>query len=268
MYRKRLRFSLLSSYVVLFSLMLVTSLARAQATNASLNGTYTFELGSPNQYFVQSNMFNQQVGFCNGSQIPFGYSCFMNFGQAVIAGTFIADGAGNITTGSTYTFTADPNQYQCASKNSPAPVCPYKAPWGVAWNSTTAYVVGDVVDYQESNGKVLTFQAVKKNTNVAPVSGTASVCTTSTAKNPPSCYWDQLLASATGNGSGAGTLTGTYSVQSNGSGVITVTPSGNPTVGFAIIVRGTSSLGQEVPMIAMPQLGNEFRGGGSAVRIK
>jgi hypothetical protein len=116
--------------------------------------------------------------------------------------------------------------------------------------------------------KGLPFQAVESNTSVAPVKATASVCTAATAKNPPSCYWNRLIASATGNHSGGGTLTGTYSVQSNGSGAVTATPSGNPTVAFAIIVRGTSSLGQEVPMVAMPQLGNEFRGSGSAVRVK
>ena len=268
MYTNRPRFPLLTSCFVMFTLVVVTSLATAQATNASLKGTYTFAIGSPSHYFNQGNMFGQQVGFCN-FPIPFGYGCFgPNLGQDLITGTLVADGAGNIITGSNFTFTADPNRYQCSPINNPTAPCPYLVPSGNTWNNTTAYVVGAVVDFQESNGKVLTFQAVKKNTNVAPVSGTASVCTASTAKNPPSCYWDQLFTSATNKANAAGTLTGTYTVQSNGSGVLTVTPSGNPTVAFAIIVRGTSSLGQEVPIIPIPQLGNESRGSGSAVRIK
>lgn len=257
-----------SGWVVMFIFLSIAPLATAQATNASLKGTYTFAVGAPHDYGLQFNMFGQQVGFCNGNAIPFGYSCFTNLAQQVITGTLIADGLGNVSSGSNFTLTADPNEFQCASIHNPVPVCPYLVPSGNAWNSTTAYIVGDVVDYQESNGRVLTFQATKKNTNVAPVSGTAGVCTAGTAKNPPSCYWDQLIASATGSGSGSGTLTGTYSVQSNGSGVISVSPSGNSPVAFAIIVRGTSSLGQEVPMIAMPQLSNELRGSGAAVRVK
>src|ERR1700737_510807 len=119
MYTNRLRFPLLTSCYVAFTLVLVTSPATAQATNASLNGTYTFEVGSPDNYTVQANMFGQQVGFCNGSPIPFGYFCFSNLAQEVISGTLIADGAGNIISGSNFTFTADPNRYQCSPKNNP-----------------------------------------------------------------------------------------------------------------------------------------------------
>lgn len=253
--------------VVVFALSLITPLATAQATNASLKGTYTFTFGAPHLFGLQFNMFGRQVGFCNGNPIPFGYSCSTSFVQQVITGTIVADGLGNISSGN-FTLTVDPNESQCSPNHNPVPVCPYLVPSGNAWNSSTAYVVGDIVDYQESNGKVLTFQAVKNNTNVAPVTGTSSVCTLATAKNPPLCTWDQLIASAAGNQSGAGTLSGTYSVQSNGAGVINATPSIGSPVAFAIIARGTSSLGQVVPMVAMPQLGNEFRGSGSAVRVK
>jgi hypothetical protein len=241
--------------------------ATAQATNASLKGTYTFAFGAPHIYGIQVNMFGRQVGFCTGSPVPFGYSCPTNLGQQVITGTIVADGLGNVSSGN-FTLTTDPNEHQCSANNNPVTVCPYLVPSGNAWSSTTAYVVGGIVDYQESNGKVLTFQAVKNNTNVAPVTGTSAVCTAATAKNPPACTWDQLIASATGNQGGSGTLTGTYSVQSNGAGVMNVTPSTGSPVAFAIIARGTSSLGQEVPMIAMPQLANEFRGSGAAVRVK
>jgi hypothetical protein len=242
--------------------------ATAQATNASLKGTYTFVFGAFHNYAIQLNMFGRQVGFCNGSPVPFGYSCFANLAQQVITGTFIADGLGNLSSGSNFTLTADPNENQCSSNHNPVAVCPYAVPSGNAWNSTTAYVVGDTVDFQESNGKVLTFQAVKNNTNLAPVTGTSAVCTAATAKNPPTCTWDQLIASAAGIQSGSGTLTGTYSVQSNGAGVVNVSPSGSSPVAFAIVARATSSLGQVVPMVAMPQLGNDFRGSGSAVRVK
>jgi hypothetical protein len=258
--------------VIALALLLWAPPANAQATNASLKGTYTFTFGAPHLYGIQLNMFGRQVGFCNGSATPFGYSCFTNLAQQVITGTLAADGLGNISSGSSFSVTVDPNESECSPNRNPVTVCPYVVPSGNAWSSTTAYVVGDVVDYQESNGKVLTFQAVKNNTNVAPVTATTAVCTAVTAvKNPPTCTWDQLFASATGNQSFAGTLTGTYSIQSNGAGVMNVTAvtsGGNIPVAFAIVARGTSSLGQVVPMVAVPQLGNDFRGSGSAVRIK
>ena len=257
-----------SLFVAAVTLLSLVPSATAQATNASLKGMYTFVFGAPHDYGIQLNMFGRQVGFCNGSPIPFGYSCFANLVQQVITGSFIADGLGNLSSGSNFTLTVDPNENQCSSNHNPVAVCPYSVPSGNGWNSTTAYVVGGIVDFQESNGKVLTFQAVKNNTNVAPVTGTSAVCTAGTAKNPPTCTWDQLIASATGNQSGSGTLAGTYSVQSNGAGVVNVNPSGSSPAAFAIVARGTSSLGQLVPMVAMPQLGNEFRGSGSAVRVK
>jgi hypothetical protein len=268
MAKTRFRSRLFTSGFLVFGVVLIAASATAQATNASLKGTYTFVFGAPHDYGIQLNMFGRQVGFCNGNQIPFGYSCLVVLAQQVISGTLISDGLGNVSSGSNYTLTVDPNESQCSPNHNPAVICPYMVPSGNAWNSTTAYLVGGIVDYQESNGKVLTFQAVKNNTNVAPVTGTSAVCTAGTVKIPPACTWDQLIASATGTQSGSGTVTGTYTVQSNGAGVMNVTPSGGSPVAFAIIARGTSSLGQVVPMVAMPQLGNEFRGSGSAVRVK
>ena len=257
----------LTFYSIFAALAMITGSAAAQATNASFTGTYTFVFGSPDNYSIQYNMFGQQVGFCYGSngpqQFPYGYSCNSSLGQSVITGTLVADGNGNIGLGSGYNFTADPNRYQCSPNNNPAPNCPYQVPAGVPWNSSTAYLAGDEVDY---SGR--TYQAVKKNTNVPPT-GTA-VCTRATGKNPPGCTWDQLYQSANGQGNSNGSLSGTYSVQSDGSGTMQVTPSGNNNqpVTFAILVPATSAVGQEVPMAASPQLGNEFRGSGAAERPK
>ncbi len=95
-------------------------------------------------------MFGQQVGFCpSGSyKLPFGYSCFFNATASdLTTGTVVADGKGNIITGSNFTNTFDPQEYQCAKKSKPVTVCPYKVPSGKVWSGTTAYVVGALVDY-------------------------------------------------------------------------------------------------------------------------
>jgi hypothetical protein len=248
----------------------------AQANNGSLTGTYTLVFGSPDELYIQTNMFGQEVGFCpnpNGEQLPYGYSCQNEtLDQAVLTGTLVADGNGNIISGSSYTLAPDPNSYECSSKHNPTPDCPYQVPSGNTWSSSTSYVVGDAVDYT-SNGKTLTYQAVKKNTNVPP-SGTA-VCTKKTGKNPPGCDWDQLYQSANSESSFSGSMSGTYSIQSNGSGTMQLTlvgPNGDLTPALAIVVPAASSVGQEVPLVSSPQLNQSgfsvFRGSGSAVRIK
>src|SRR5260370_13890178 len=125
-------------------LVLAAMTTSSAAQDNTFTGTYTFVFGSPNQIQIQTNMFGQEVGFCpNGpSQLPFGYSCpVVQLGQEVITGTLIADGAGNITTGSSYVFTADPSEFQCSSKYNATPDCPYKVPSGIAWSSTVSYVV-------------------------------------------------------------------------------------------------------------------------------
>ena len=254
----------LSGCFVPLLLALASTLSAAQ--DNTFSGTYTFLFGSVSGFTVQQNMFGQQVGFCNGSQLPFGYSCNQQLGQDLITGTLVADGKGKIAVGSTFVFTRDPNAYQCSSRYNATPDCPYKVPSGIAWSSSANYVVGDEVDFTVS-GKLLTFQAVKKNTNVPP---NTSTCTSSV--QPPNCAWDQLYASATGKGSSSGTLTGTYTVQSNGSGVLTVTPSsGNngKSVSFAMVVpTAPLAVGQVVPIVGLSTLGNESGASGAAVRVK
>jgi hypothetical protein len=258
-------------FVLLVLALLNASLspsAAAQATNASFSGTYTMVFGGVNFLAIQYNMFHQEVGFCpNGTgQLPFGYSCDnnSNLGQGILTGTLVADGNGNITSASTFALSPDPFSYQCSSKYNATPDCPYKVPFGVAWNSTTAYVVGDEVDFTE-NSTVLTFQAVKNNTGISP---NTSTCTATI--QPPNCTWDQLYVSATGKGVQKGTLPGIYSVQSNGAAVMTTTPStGTNKSSFAMVVPSAPlAVGQEIPIVGMPTITNEFRGSGALVRVK
>ena len=243
------------------------------AQNNTLSGTYTFAVGSPDDFTIQTNMFGQEVGFCpNGpsaAQLPFGYSCTQTaFGQDVLTGTAIADGNGNIISGSTFVFTRDVNAVKCSAKFNATPNCPYKVPAGAAWSSSVSYVVGNEVDFTV-NGALLTFQAVKNNTNVPPNTSTCA----SNVTVPPNCTWDQLHVSATNTSGIPGTMTGTYSVQANASAVanLTLVPKtgNNLSIAFAMVVPTTPlAIGQIVPMAAMPVLGNEFRGSGAAVRVK
>ena len=262
---KRIMLTLLRLLISVGALALASTLSAAQ--DNTFSGTYTLLFGSEDGFTIQQNMFGQEVGFCTGSgQLPFGYSCTQGQqSQDIITGTLVADGKGKIITGSSYVLTADPNAYQCSSKYNATPDCPYKVPSGIAWSSSVSYVVGDEVDFTV-NGKVLTFQAVKVNTNVPP---NTSTCTATV--QPPNCAWDQLYVSATGKGSNRGTLTGTYTVQSNASAVLSVIPSGNggKSVSFAMIVpTAPLAVGQVVSIVGMPTLGNEVRLSGAAVRIK
>ena len=251
---------------LLLALASVTTSAAAQ--NNTFSGTYTFVFGVPSNISIQQNMFGQEVGFCNNvsSQFPFGYSCNQTLGQDVVTGTLIADGSGKIIAGSNLVLTVDPSSSQCSSRFSAVPHCPYKVPSGTAWSSTVTYVVGDEVDFTVG-GKLLTFQAVKNNTNVPPSGNT---CTSMV--QPPNCTWDQLYVSASSKSGFTGTLTGTYAVQSNGSAVSQlafVGPTGTLKASLAMIVpTAPLAIGQEVPLVGLPTLTNEFRGAGSAVRAK
>lgn len=250
-------------------LILVLISAHSAAQDNTFSGTYTFVIGSAHEYNVQTNMLGQQVGFCDNitaaTQLPFGYSCQSVLGQDVFTGTLIANGTGSIITGSKYALTYDINRQKCSSKFNAAPDCPYKVPSEIAWSSSVKYVVGDEVDFTVS-GKLLTFQAVQNNTNVPP---STSTCTSVTA---PNCDWDRLYVSATGKANSSGTMSGTYSVQSNGSAVSSLTAvasTGNVSLGLAMVVpTAPLAVGQVVLMAALPALGNEFRGSGAAVRIK
>lgn len=252
----------LAAAILLFSFAAASSL-HAQVTNASLSGTYTFQIGGPAGYTVQYNMFNQQVGFCptRSYKLPFGYYCyFVPTATDTTTGSIVADGKGNINSGS-FTSTHDPQEYQCAKNARPVAGCPYKVPSGKVWNSTTAYLVGAVVDYTV-NSTVLTFQAVKNNTNIAPP---ASSCTATVA--PPNCAWDQVYQSA---GSGVsptktGTFTGTYTTQSNGSGVMQLSTGAS----FSLVVQPAPlAVGQVVALQGISAINNENDSTGMAIRIK
>ncbi len=157
----------------------VSTVASAATNNASFKGTYTFAIGSTNQYAVEYNTTGGAVGFCTGQKIPTGYNCVMQIGQDVITGTVVADGLGHVTSGS-YTMRSDPN-------------------------------------------------------------------------GP--------------NKSNSGTLKGSYTVQSNGSGVLTLLPSSNAgkSAAFAMTL-GANAAGQIVNLVAMPAVGNGNRGVGTAIR--
>jgi hypothetical protein len=258
----------LAAAILFFSFAAASGL-HAQVTNASLSGTYTFQIGSADGYNVQFNMFGQQVGFCPSAtyKLPFGYYCYFNpTATDLTTGTVVADGNGNIVSGSSFTNTYDPQEYQCAKKSNPVSVCPYKVPSGKVWSSTTAYVVGALVDYTV-NSTVLTFQAVMNNTSVSP---TSSTCT-ATVK-PPNCTWDQVYKSAASGVSPTktDTMTGTYTTQSNGSGVMKVTATGaTSTSSFSILVQPAPlAVGQVVALQGMSLINNENSATGTAVRVK
>ncbi len=255
----------LAAAILLFSFAAASSL-HAQVTNASLSGTYTFQIGGPASYTVQSNMFNQQVGFCPSTinkppfKLPFGYYCyFVTTASDMTTGTLVADGKGNITKGS-FTSTRDPQEYQCATNARAVGDCPYTVPFGRVWDKTIAYVVGEVVDYTV-NSHVLTYQAVENNTNIAPNSSTC----TATVK-PPNCNWDQVYQSADGvSPTKTGTFTGTYTTQSNGSGVVTFSTGAS----FAFVVQPAPlAVGQVVALQGISAINNENDSTGMAVRVK
>jgi hypothetical protein len=242
----------------------------ATANLASFTGTYTFQMAQLKDYSVESNMKGQQVGFCNGNG-PVGYNCWDYYTFDLLVGTLVSDGAGHITSG-TFSSTRDPNSYQCSPKQNPTSPCPVIVPSGKAYSATTAYNVGAVVDYT-SNGTTRTFQAVQKSTGKTPNwNNTTTVGNICTYNNLSTCFWTQIPASLTASDSDStGTITGTYTIQSNGSGVLTLTPSNCNDCGqakFAINMSPASQVGQTVGLVGMSQLGNHNRDVGTAVRIK
>jgi hypothetical protein len=256
-----------NGWLVIFMLLLVSTASVAQVTNASFTGTYTVVFQSPIEYFVQFNMFGQQVGFCTGAtgQLPAGYFCSgRQQGQNVVTGTLISNGAGSIITGSSLVFTTDPNAYQCSAAFAATPNCPYLVPAGVIWGSAVSYAVGNEVDVQVTSTSKLTYQAVKNSVNVYPPT---HLCTNSI--QPPNCSWVQLFQSATGkNKSSTSATTGTYALQSNGSGVMKLTIAKQGTPSLAMVVPSTPvGVGQEVPLVGVPVLANETRGSGVLVRV-
>jgi hypothetical protein len=259
----RIRGSRLLAAAILFFSIAAASSLHAQVTNASFSGTYTFQIGGQGNYTVQDNMFGEQVGFCPSTsyKLPFGYYCyFLSTASDMTTGTLVADGNGNITSGA-FTSTHDPQEYQCAKSSKPVGVCPYKVPSGKVWSSATAYAVGAVVDYTVSS-TVLTFQAVKSNTDVAPSSSTC----TATVK-PPNCDWDQVYQSAASGviGTKTGTFTGTYTTQSNGSGVVTFSTGAS----FALVVQPAPlAVGQVVALQGISAINNENSSAGIAIRVK
>lgn len=243
------------------------------ANLASFSGTYTFEMAQLKGYSPMYSMNGQQVGFCNNGMMPIGYNCYDSYTFDLLAGTLVSDGAGHITSGS-YSQTRDPNSYKCGPKNSPTTPCPVVVPSGNAYSSTTTYNPGATVDYTV-NGTKRTFQAVRKNVGKAPnwVTSTtqANICNNN-PNNLSTCFWTQVSNSLTAADSdSSGTLVGTYTMQANGSGVLTLTPSncnGCGSAQFGIVLSPVSQVGQTVGLVGMSQLGNSNRDVGTAIRIK
>ena len=165
------------AFLTILALTLVSTLSVAATDNSSFKGTYTFEIASTSEYYLEYNSSGGQVGFCTGQQIPQGYSCVAQLGQDVITGSINADGAGHVT--GNFSMRSDPNG-------------PDK--------------------------------------------------------------------------SGSGTLTGTCSVQSNGSGVLTVVPSDSGKSIAMAMILGPNAAGQIVNLVVMPAAGNGNRGVGAAIR--
>lgn len=248
-------------------------MATATATLGSFSGTYTFHLGQLRGYTLEYNLTGQQVGFCNGS-VPAGYFCQENYTFDLLEGRIVADGAGHITSGS-FAITPDPNSYECSPNNHPTIPCPVVVPAGDPYSMTAAYNVGAAVDFT-AGAVTRTFQAVRKNTGKPPnwttTAGAANICT---YNNLNTCYWTQIPVSQTAkNNNISGTLVGSYTIQANASGVMTVTPScgtcGAGSVEFSIILPPVSQIGQTVSLIGISQLGRNQKNQsvGSAVRIQ
>lgn len=263
-----------------FVLCLVAILAavpslRAQATLASLDGTYTFVLSDLKSYSPMYNFNGQQVGFCDNNNVPVGYNCGYSLSFDIITGTFVANGAGKITSGN-YSQTADPNSYECSPKENPTSVCPVKVPSGDRWLSSESYKIGAVVDYTVNN-TTRTFQAVRANTGKAPnwtvSADNAYICNYST-NNFNTCYWTQIPGSLTGSNSSSegGNYTGTYTINANGFGTVKWVQNGctgsDCSIQFAIVVSPTSSVGQTVHISGESALGNHNRSVGGATRVK
>ena len=244
--------------------------AFAQDTLVSFKGTYTFQMVTLSNYFVEWNMNGQQVGFCNNAAVV-GYTCVNYYTFDLLTGSLVADGAGHITSG-TYSKTRDPNSYECNTQNNLLAPCPVVVPSGNVYSATKAYSVGALVDYTVGN-VTKTYQAIRANTGKAPnwVAATAGtfICSYS---NLNSCLWTQIPSSLTNGVAGnSGTVTGTYTVQANGLGVVTLTPTnctGCKNVQFAFLLSPTNQIGQTFNMSGLSVLGNDNSATGSGVRVK
>lgn len=267
------RFSLCAVAAILAAVPSV----RGQATQASLDGTYTFLFSSLSDYSPEYNMNGQQVGFCDGIT-PIGYNCGYTVTFGVITGTLVADGRGRITSGA-FTQTNDPNSYECDPGNNPTTPCPVKVPANNSYSSSEMYNIGAVVDYTvtSNTGHVTrTFQAAKANKgkppNWAVGADAGNICNNS---NFNTCSWVQIPASLT-NSEGAGqsaNIVGTYTVNPNGSGTLYLKLANcttSCTIGqFAMVVPpGNSTVGQTVHVSGESQLGNHNKCVGGATRVK
>ena len=233
--------------------------------------------GELSPYEIQVNSGGRQVGFCvNPGQLPYRYSCVTVDGQDLYTGKIIANGAGALTTGTsgtTVTETPDVNEYTCSPKFSAFSTCPYAVPSGNVWTSSTSYAVGAVVDY---NGQ--TFQAAVANSDKAPVLITngsnpqvGNACASNTYLNAgkqPVCTWVQLYHSASGNNN-TGTITlsaGTYKIQSNGIGVLSITNVGDThSTNFMLAVPPLAA-GQQIQVFGQPTITNQITGTGVLIK--
>lgn len=243
------------------------------ASLSSLTGTYNFQLASLKEYSSEFNMNGQQVGFCDSGYLAVGYNCGDTYTFDMISGTIVADGAGHITSG-TYLQTPDPNTYECDPNSNPTTPCPVVVPSGNAWSSTTAYSIGATVDYTVS-GVTRTFQAVRKSTGKAPnwttSAGQGNICSYN-PNNTNTCIWTQIPGSLKGTDkSSTGTFTGTYTVNANGTGMITLQAAnctGKCSIQFSLLVPAVIPVGQSVNMVGISILGDHNRTVGSALRVK
>lgn len=247
----------------------VSPIVNSTGNPAWFTGSYTFQMVSLKDYSVETNQNGQQVGFCNGAVV--GYYCWNAETFSLLQGTLVSDGAGHILSG-TYTETRDPNSYECDPENQPTAPCPVVVPAGNPYVATKAYGVGATIDYTV-NGVTETFQAVRSSTGKTPdwtqSSTVGNICN---YQNLSTCYWTQIPASLTNTNSGnTGTLTGTYSIQANGAGVMTLTPSncGNcGSVQIAFTVAPAGGIGQLISLAGISQLSNSNPQIGTAVRVK
>jgi hypothetical protein len=238
---------------------------------ASFKGTYTFQISSLDQYSPEYNMYGQQVGFCNSGNNPINYGCGSDITFDLIAGTVVADGAGHISSGS-YTQTPDPNSYKCDTSSAVTSPCPVIVPSGHDFSDSVSYKIGNTVDYKIGS-TTRTYQAVKANTARPPNWGITNNQYICNGNNSSTCFWTQVGQSLTNSEDkpSSGSLVGSYTVDSNGSGVLTLTPSGCSDCGsiqFAIVVSPTSQVGQTVALSGLGQVGNSNRAVGTAIRVK
>ena len=241
------------------------------ATLASVTGTYIFQLAELRNYSIEYNWTGRQVGFCTNG-IPVGYGCYDTWTYARTNGTIVFDGAGHITSGS-FTNVKDPRSYKCNPSNQPTNPCPVLVPSGNVYSAATAYGVGQTVDFTAGT-TTRTFQAVRNNTGKAPdwtnTTSAGNICNNA---NMNTCYWVQISQSLT-NGTGTpntGTFTGTYTINANGSGVITFTMAncqGSCSSQISFVAPPVGQVGQTVGLVGISTLADTNDVSGTAVRIK